>query len=237
MVTTSPPEHRVVEVTDERSALARRSIALIQEAIWDVHPTGFLLAELEETRRGTARGGGYHLLALLASDAEAPRAAAAGVYLQAVNAGFVSYLAVREEYRGQGLGHALREHLLEAFRVQARRERGEELASVLGEVERDSAWLRLLVREGRVMPLDVPYFHPWMARRSEGYYVLYREPQADTRVELPSDEVARVLDAIWRRAYRIRDPQQRDTFRYMMQRLQGRETIGPDPGFLRPLPS
>lgn len=233
--TTGLPERRVVEVTDERSALARRSIALIQEAIWDVHPTRFLLAELEETRRGVARGGGYHLLAMLASGEEDPLAAAAGVYLQAVNAGFISYLAVREDQRGRGLGRELREQLLQTFQTQARRERGEELAYALGEVERDSAWLRMLVREGRVMVLDVPYFHPWMSRHKEGYYALYREPLADRRRELPSEEVARVIEAIWRRAYRIRSPLQRDTYQYMMQQLEGRETVGADPDFLRAL--
>lgn len=237
METTGLPEHRVVEVTDERSPLARRSISLIQEAIWDVHPTGFLLRELEETRSGTASGGGYHLLAMLAADAEAPIAAAAGVYLQAVNAGFVSYLAVREDLRGQGLGQALREHLVETFRAQARREGGTELAYVAGEVERDSAWLRKMVREGRVMPLDFPYFHPWMARRSEGYYALYREPLSDPRAELPSEEVARLVDAIWRRAYRVHAPQQRDTWRYMMEQLKDRASIGADPDFLQPLSS
>jgi GNAT superfamily N-acetyltransferase len=235
--TTGLPEHRVVEVTDERSPLARRSINLIQEAIWDVHPTGFLLKELEETRLGVARGGGYHLLAMLAPGSEEPLAAAAGAYLQAVNAGFVSYLAVREDLRGQGLGRALREHLLDAFRAQARREGGAELANVLGEVERESAWLRRMVREGRVMPLDFPYFHPWMARRSEGYYALYREPQADTRPELPAQEVARCVDAIWRRAYRIHGPLRRDTYVYMMEQLEGRDTVGPDPDFLQPLSS
>ncbi|MFP2906972.1 GNAT family N-acetyltransferase [Pyxidicoccus sp. 3LFB2] len=237
METTGLPEHRVVEVTDERTPLARRSIALIQEAIWDVHPTGFLLRELEETRRGLARGGGYHLLAMLAPDGEAPIAAAAGAYLQAVNAGFVSYLAVREDLRGRGLGGALREHLLETFRAQARREGGTELANVLGEVERESAWLRRMVREGRVMPLDFPYFHPWMARRSEGYYALYREPLADPRPELPSEEVARYVEAIWRRAYRIHGPLQRDTYQYMLEQLKDRKTVGADPDFLRPLTS
>jgi len=238
-VETQQPELRVVEVTDERGALARRSIALIQEAIWDVHPTRFLLAELSETRRGVAKGGGYHLLALLAPGDEEPVAAAAGAYLQAVNAGFISYLAVREDQRGRGLGGQLREHLLETFRVQARRERGEELAYVLGEVERESAWLRRLVREGRVMPLDIHYFHPWMSRQRERYYALYREPMTDKRTELPSEEVARIVEAIWRRAYRIRDPLQRDTYQYMMEQLAERETVGPDPDFLDifPLPS
>jgi ribosomal protein S18 acetylase RimI-like enzyme len=235
--TTGLPELRVVEVTDERSTLARRSIALIQEAIWDVHPTGFLLAELEETRRGTARGGGYHLLAMVGPDGKTPVAAAAGVYLQAVNAGFISYLAVREDLRGRGLGRELRGHLLEAFRAQALRERGEEPGSVLGEVERSSDYLRMLVRQGRAVPLGFPYFHPWMSRRAEGYYALYREPMADTRTELPAEEVARTVEAIWRRAYRIHDPRRRDTFRYMLQWLGERETVGPDPDLLHPLPS
>ena len=237
MQTTGLPEHRVVEVTDERGPLARRSICLIQEAIWDVHPTGFLLRELEETRRGVARGGGYHLLAMLGADGEEPLAAAAGAYLQTVNAGFVSYLAVREDLRGQGLGRELRGHLLDTFRAQARREGGAELGNVLGEVERESPWLRMMVREGRVMPLDFPYFHPWMARQSEGYYALYREPLADTRPELPSEEVARMVEAIWRRAYRVHGPLPRDTYRYMMESLKGRETVGADRDFLRPLTS
>lgn len=237
MVATGLPEPRVVEVTDERTPLARRSIALIQEAIWDVHPTGYLLAELEETRKGSARGGGYHLLAMLAPGEDVPLAAAAGVYLQAVNCGFIAYLAVQEDQRGRGLGGELREHLLDVFRAQARREGGAELAAVLGEVERESAWLRRLVREGRVLPLDFPYFHPWMSRRREGYYALYREPLADTRTELPSDEVAGLVEAIWRRAYHVRSPKQSDTFQYMMRRLGERETIGADPDFLAPLSS
>ncbi|HSP78546.1 MAG TPA: GNAT family N-acetyltransferase, partial [Myxococcaceae bacterium] len=111
MLTTGLPERRVVEVTDERSRLARRSLELIQEAIWDVHPIGYLLAELEETRRGLAHGGEYHLLAMVEPGEEEPLAAAAGCYLQAVNSGFVAYLAVREEQRGRGLGRELREHL------------------------------------------------------------------------------------------------------------------------------
>ncbi len=237
METAGLPELRVVEITDERGPLARRALELIQESIWDVHPLGFLLAELGDTRRGTARGGGYHLLAMLAPGEEEPVAAAAGCYLQSVNAGFVSYLAVQDALRGRGLGRQLREALIETFRVQARREGGQELAYVLGEVERESTWLRMLVREGRVMVLDMPYFHPWMSRRAVDYYALYREPQADTRTELPVEEAVRIIDAIWRRAYRVHDPERRDTWRYMLQKLQGRTTVGPAPDFLKSLSS
>jgi GNAT superfamily N-acetyltransferase len=221
---------RVVEVTDERTPLAERAIELIQSTIWDVHPARYLLAELRETRQGTVQGGGYHLLATVEpADESTPIAAATGVYLAAVNAGFVSYLAVREDQRGRGLGKALRGHLVEAFRAQARREAGAELASVVGEVERESRWLRVLLDEGRTMALDVPYFHPWMSLHAEGRYVLYREQVTDTRPELPAEEVARIIEAIWRRAYHFQKPEQRDTFRRMMRALEGRSTVGPAP--------
>ncbi|MBF5041835.1 hypothetical protein FGE12_05490 [Aggregicoccus sp. 17bor-14] len=233
------PTPRAVEVKDERSPLARHAITLMQEAIGDVHPASYLLGELRDTRQGRAQGGGYHLLAL--PDPEAPGgeplAAAAGAYLEAVHAGFVSYLAVREDQRGRGLGRSLREQLVDTFRAQARDAGAGELARVLGEVQQDSAWLRLLVREGRVVPLDFPYFHPWMSRRGEGYYALYLEPLADRRTELPAREAAGLVEAVWRRAYRIRDPVHWETYRYMLRRLEGRTTVGPDPALLRALSS
>jgi GNAT superfamily N-acetyltransferase len=224
---------RVIEVTDERTPLAERALELIQNAIWDVHPARYLLAELRETRQGTAQGGGYHLLAAVEAGAT-PIAAATGVYLATVNAGFVSYLAVREDHRGRGLGKALRGHLVEAFRGQARREAGTELSYVVGEVERESPWLRSLIAEGRTIALDVPYFHPWMSLHAEGHYALYREEVTDTRAELPSEEVARIIKAIWRRAYHFQKPEQRDTFRRMMRALEGRATVGPAPDLAPP---
>jgi GNAT superfamily N-acetyltransferase len=229
------PEPRVVEVTDERSALAREAIALMQEAIGDVHPASYLLTELRETRQGRVRGGDFHLLALPDPHGGGPLAAAAGVYLEAVHAGFVSYLAVREDQRGRGLGRALREQLVATLQRQAEEAGAGELGRVLGEVQRDSAWLRLLVREGRAVPLDLPYFHPWMSRRGEGYYALYLEPLADRRTELPSVEAAQLVEAVWRRAYRIRAPLQWETYRYMMEQLEARDTVGPDPTLMRVL--
>ncbi|HEX8831841.1 MAG TPA: GNAT family N-acetyltransferase [Longimicrobium sp.] len=220
---------RVVEVRDERTELARAAIELIHGAIGDVQPTADLLSELEECRRGYPSGGEYHLLAAL-DEAGEPAAAAAGVYLEAVNAGFITYLAVRPEMRNRQLGRTLRAHLLECFHADAR-SRGAQLAWTVGEVRRESAWLRTLVQGGRAIPFHLGYFHPWMPLRAEGRYVLYREPFADPRAEIPSQEVARLLFAIWRRAYRIRYPLQSETFCYMLRGLEGRESIGPDPGF------
>ncbi|HEX8276715.1 MAG TPA: hypothetical protein VF615_29015 [Longimicrobiaceae bacterium] len=225
-----PADLRPVELKDERDPLARATISLIQEAIGDVQPTSDLLAELEERRRGLPSGGCYHLLALVNPEEE-PVAAAAGVYLEASNAGFVTYLAVRADQRRLKLGRRLRESLVDAFRAEALRARGEPLAWTVGEVKHSSPWLRTLVKEGRVVPFDFGYFHPWMPLRSEGRYVLYREPDGDARRTLPAHEVLRLVFGIWRRAYRIRYPTQSETFCYMLKQLEAQGVVGFHPDF------
>ncbi|HEX8430215.1 MAG TPA: GNAT family N-acetyltransferase [Longimicrobium sp.] len=219
----------VVEIADERDPLAGATLALITRAIGDVQPVGDLLSELEERRRGLRSGGEPHLFAMVDDDGE-PLAAVAGIYLETVNAGFVTYLAVHEEARGRLLGRTLRAHLVAAFQADARA-RGRELAWTVGEVRRGSPWLRKLVNDGTAIPFDFSYFHPWQPRKAEGRYVLYREPSADTRVELPSEEVLNLVYAIWRRSYRIRFPLQSETFSYMLEQVESRATIGPDASF------
>jgi hypothetical protein len=225
---------RVVEVTDERTPLAAAAFELIHEAMWDVQPTDDLMSELEERRMGLPAGGNYHLLVMV-DERERVVAAAAGVYLLGVNAGFVTYLAVREDVRGRMLGRELRRHLVDAIRAEALAKRGEELRWVVGEVRRENRWLRTLVGRGGAITFGVGYFHPWLPRRAEGKYVLYREPVADPRPTLPPDEVAALLYNIWRRAYRIRYPTQNDVFCYMLSQLEGRAEIGPDPEFAPPV--
>lgn len=216
---------RVVAIEDEREPLARETLELISESIGDVQPVDDLLSELEECRRGMATGGDYHLLAMVDGDGR-PIAAAAGIWLEAVNAGFITYLAVRSDARGMFLGRRLRAHLVEAIRQEAQRKRGSDPEWVVGEVKRESPWLRTLVDAGEAIPFAFPYFHPWMSRRAEGRYVLYREPMADARATLTADEVVRLVYAIWRRAYRIRFPLQSDTFCYMVQYLEEHGEIG-----------
>ena len=53
---------------------------------------------------------------------------------------------------------------MDAFRADARRTAGEELAWVVGEVRRESRWLATLVDSGGAIPFDVGYFHPWLPR-------------------------------------------------------------------------
>ena len=214
-----------VEITDERSRLAREAVHLIRASIGDVQPTTDLLSELEERRRGLPSGGDYHIVGLLGPD-ERLTAAAAGVYLEAVNAGFITYLAVRTDQRERQLGRELRSHLVQAFVKDAHRIYGTDPAWTVGEVRRESRWLRTLVQNHGAIPFDVRYFHPWLPRSAEGWYILYREPVADHRPELPAQEVLRLLYAIWRRAYRIDFPLQSDTFCYMLDQLEAQQAIG-----------
>jgi ribosomal protein S18 acetylase RimI-like enzyme len=112
----SVPENelRPIDITDERDPLAREAVRLIRESIGDVQSTADLLSELEERRRGLSSGGDYHLMGLVAPDGRL-MAAAAGVYLEASNAGFITYLAVRSDQRGNELGRELRAHLVDAL--------------------------------------------------------------------------------------------------------------------------
>jgi GNAT superfamily N-acetyltransferase len=152
-------EMRVVAVDDEREPLATEALELIATSIGDVQPVNDLLSEVEERRRGMPSGGDYHLLAMVGPDGRAA-AAAAGIYLEGVNAGFVTYLAVRPDLRGQLLGRGLRGHLVESIRAEAQRKNGADPAWLVGEVRRGSPWLQTLVGAGRVIPFAFPYFHP-----------------------------------------------------------------------------
>ncbi|MDX1584166.1 MAG: hypothetical protein R3338_11270, partial [Thermoanaerobaculia bacterium] len=156
------------------------------------------------------------------------------VYLAGVNAGFVTYLVVSREHRNRQLGRKLRSSLVESFRANALAANYEELNWVLGEVRIDSPWLITLVKTGQVVPFDLEYFHPGLQPGvTDKRYVLYREIVSDGRRSIPADETARILYAIYRRAYRVRYPLERENFKSMIAQLEGRDEIGPNPEVLR----
>lgn len=223
-------EPRLVVVRDEREPLAREALGLLVDSIGDVQPVAEMLSELEERRRGMPSGGDYHLVVYVDDDGR-PVAAATGVYLQGVNAAFITYLAVRKGLRGAHLGRRLRAHLVEEIRAEARAKGAGDLAWVVGEVRQESPWLKTLVRDGQAIPFDAPYFHPWQSRRGYGRYVLYREPIADARMEVGVDEVLRLLYDIYHRAYRLPFPLQNPNFCYILGQLEGRESVGAHPNF------
>lgn len=223
---------RIVEVADERDPLAEAALALIAE-LFPAHerqPLSELRSEIEEKRRRLLLPFDFHLFVAAGREGTA-LAAAAGAYLAGINAGFVTYLAVREEARGRGMAQRVRAALVAAFREDARRFGRDDLAWVVGEVRRDGHWLDSLVRNRSAIPFDLTYYHPGMLLEGGPPYALYREPIGDDRREIPADEVRRVIYAVWRRGYRVRYPLERVTFQAMMAELEDRAVVGVHPDY------
>lgn len=226
-------EVRIIEIRDEREPLAEAALAVIADmfAAHERQPISELRSEIAERRLGMLSGYNFHLLTALYSGDDTPAGTIAGLYLDGVNAGFITYLAVRSQHRGRRLARLLRPRLIEVFRADARREEYDDLAWVLGEVRADSPWLRRLVRTRGAIPFDIRYYHPGMSLDSDERYILYRQPIGDHRLELPVELVRRTLFAIYRRAYRVRYPLNRDIFSNMLQQLEGRDYIGVHPDY------
>lgn len=230
---TAARDHRITEVMDERGTLAQGALGLISDSFppYDRHPMSELRSELAEKRLRLLSPFDYHLFALTSGE-DRVIAAVSGVYLAGINAGFVAYLAVDTAFRGQRLGRVVRARLVEEFRADARRNGRDELAWVMGEVRTDSPWLRSLVRNGGAVPFDLTYYHPGMVPGvSPDRYTLYREPIGDRRRTLPSEEVRQTVYSIWRRAYRVCYPLERDAFRAMIAELEQKTSVGMHPEF------
>jgi GNAT superfamily N-acetyltransferase len=225
-------KHRIVEVVDERDPLAEAALELIAELFpsHERQPISELRSEIEEKRRRLLLPFDFHLFVAV-ERGERVLATAAGAYLAGINAGFVSYLAVREEARGGGVAQRVRGALVEAFRRDARRVGRDDLAWVVGEVRMDGHWLESLVRNRGAIPFDLTYYHPGMLLEGGPPYALYREPVGDHRRELPVDEVRRIIYAVWRRGYRVRYPLERVTFQAMMEELDGQEIVEVHPDY------
>ena len=218
-----------IEIRDERDPLAVEALQLVQEmfAPEDRQSTRALLSEITESRMELLEGDGFHLITALDENGR-PMGTAVGVYLMAVNAGFILYLAVRPEHRARELARTLRRELTAAFRSDARRNGREELAWVVGEIEAESAWLRRLVRERNAIPFDLTYYHPGMSPGSgDKEYILYRQPVGDARPELPARLVRQIIYDVYRRAYRVSYPLVHPGFAAMIEELEGRDMVGP----------
>jgi hypothetical protein len=225
----------VVEVEDERSAVAAQALDIIVKAFRssERQPIEQIAMEIGEKRLGLLTSYDFHLFAALVPEEERVLAVASGVYLGGVNAGFVTYLAVEKAARERRLGRTLRVALVDAFRKDARHLGWPDLAAVVGEVRRESRWLRRLVRERGVLPLDLNYYHPGEDPADQpSPWILYRQPVADHRPELPVLEVRQLLYAIWRRAYRIRWPLEQEGFFVMLEELGGKSIVGVHPEFV-----
>lgn len=223
----------VREVVDEREPLADGALRLIEEAFErrDRQPLSELRSEIAEKRLGLLTAMDFHLLVAESPDGEA-LGTITGMYLEGVNAGFITYLTVAPEWRRRRLGPALRGALVETFRQDARRAGFDDLAWVLGEVRAGSPWLKRLVRSRGALTFDLAYYHPGMTPGGDSRrYILYRQPVGDPRDALAVPLVRRILYSIYRRGYRVRYPLERPGFQAMLDQLEGREEVGAHPDF------
>lgn len=224
---------RIVEIRDEREPLSDAALDVIADMFpaSDRQPLEELRSELAERRLEMLSGYNFHLLTALYDDGDEPAGTIAGLYLDGVNAGFITYLAVRRQHRGRRLARLLRSALIDSFRADARRDGYDDLAWILGEVRASSPWLRRLIRTRGAIPFDLEYYHPGMTLHGTERYILYRQPISDHRRELPAALVRRTLYAIYRRGYRVRYPLTRAIFTAMLDQLEGRECVGVHPDF------
>lgn len=152
---------------------------------------------------------------------------ATGTYLAVVNMGFVGYLAIDPASKGLRLGGRLRTRLVEEMRKDARAAGHEDLEGVLGEIEPDNPWLRHLVRERKVLALDIDYRQPPLRKESpEVPLVLYVESIGEPIRRLEARRVRAILYAIYRRLYRLRFPLREPSFRTMLKSLGRRRLVG-----------
>jgi ribosomal protein S18 acetylase RimI-like enzyme len=224
-------EIKLVEVRDERDPKAEAALRLIAAAFErpERQPLSELRSEIAEMRLGLRSATDFHLVVALGED-EVVQGTVAGMYLEGVNAGFVTYLTVDPAFRGRRLAPRLREALVERFRKDAKRAGLDDLAWVVGEVQGDSPWLEHLIRTHGAIIFDLGYRHPGVRPDSvPGGYVLYREPIGDHREVLPAHLVRRVLYAIYRRGYRIPYPLESMGFTAMLDEMEDRSTVGPAP--------
>lgn len=153
-----------------------------------------------------------------------------GAYLTAINVGFVGYLAVDRALRAQGVGHRLRNRLLDVFQRDAWRRRHAAVSAVVGEIEPDNPWLATLVKEHGAIALDLPYYQPPVRPGAEAVpLVLYYQSLGAPRSSLPSLEVGALLYQIWRHAYQVVRPWQDPLFVEMLGAIAEREEIGGRP--------
>lgn len=219
---------QVVEVVDERTSIAAEALQLLADTFppYDRHSLDDLRTEVAEKRYDLLFPYDFHLLAMV-DDSDHVVATCTGTYLAGVNAGFVGYLAVDADHRGQAHGRRLRSTLVELFKSDAIEAGNHHLAWVIGEVRVANPWLHKLVREGTAIPFDFDYYHPGMTVGKGEKYVLYRQLVGDLRRELAASETRTILYAIYRRAYRVRYPLQHPNFMDMLSQIGSRRVIGP----------
>jgi len=153
-----------------------------------------------------------------------------GRYIASANIGYVSYLVVDPAHSGQRLGPGIRNHLITSYRHDAELNGYDRLDAVVGEVQADNRWLRILAGRGQVMVLDIDYEQPRLGPDMERVpLVLYYQPLYPMPESLPVQEVVKLVRALYLEVYRMEEPESRPVFQEFLKKLEGRDRIGHRP--------
>jgi len=180
---------------------------------------------LRERAAGLWTDLGWHLIAAEV-DGRVHGVATAN-YIGNVNVGMVGYIGVDARGRAGGVGGDLRERLREVLQRDAMRMRGVPLRAIVGEVHAYNPWLRHLVRYSGALALDFPYRQPSIRSAEKTVpLVLYYQGLDRRRRSLRTEEIRRLIYAIWRRVYRVARPVSRRPFQQMLRSLPPGTRIG-----------
>jgi len=209
------PRAELLPLRDWRYALAERAAGLWTDLGWHI-----IVAELDGRVHGVATAN----------------------YVGNVNVGMIGYIGVDAKGRASGVGGDLRERMREILQRDALRMRSVPLRAIVGEIHAYNPWLRHLVRYSGALALDFPYRQPSIRSAEKAVpLVLYYQGLDRRRRSLRTEEIRRLIYAIWRRVYRIARPVSRRSFQQMLRSLPPGSRVGardlsefPSPGRPRP---
>ncbi len=174
-----------------------------------------------------AAGGAVPLL-VCASEGPSPRGAVVGSYLPAVNVGAVLYSAVAGPRRGQGIYRSMRRRLIEAFDCEAAKRGAGGVEYVVSEQRPGSGLLSAYVGRWGAHEAALDYEQPQVQGLERTPLRLVFLPVGAAGP--PSGSFAlRVAREMYRRVYRIDDPDGNESFRRIVQssRARNRDGLGP----------
>lgn len=161
----------------------------------------------------------YHLI--IAKNSEEVLAATAGYYIADINVGFINYVVVDPKFEGQGLATILRETLINAFIVDANKNKNKSPIGYLGEVEHNNPWLKTLIKKYGVTALDVPYVQPPLFRRGKPIpLVLYFQPHPNATIKIEKAFVESIIRAVYDSVYEIANINKKEYFKKIMEKLK-----------------
>jgi len=179
---------------------------------------------LRESRLGRIAPSNFHMIVALMGDRVVGMGS--GRYLASSNVGYIAYLVVDPAHTGMRIGPGIRNHLIKAFRHDGEMH-GEPLKGVIGEVEEQNRWLRILSGRGQVMVLDVDYEQPALGTDlGRVPLMLYLQPSGPVPAELPAEEVIAIVRSLYQEVYYMDRPEERKVFQDFVRRLDGMTRIG-----------